>query len=506
MGMARPMSASPASAAARHCLPPYLGIAGDRLTIDGLDALDLAAEHGSPLFVFSERRVAANAGGFLNAARAGHPRAAVFFASKACSNLHILRLVMAQGLGLEVNSGGELWKALVAGCAPQNIVFNGVAKTAAELAEAITRGIKAINVDSPYELQRIAQTAAGLGRRAAVALRLVPGIGGGANVGLQTGNASSKFGMTEPELRAALAIARDHPQAIDVVGLHLHIGSQVLAQGDFAAAVDFAARMGREIGDALGHRLRHLNLGGGYPVDYAHLSPGSNRAGDAALRSFISDIGAAPMVGQVADRAARALGAEAEILFEPGRSLVADAAVLLSRVENIRRRGDTPWLYLDAGYNLLIDSAAVRWYYHMVNASRMDATADTAFRMVGPLCDSADCFFDVEGEYLWKAVQARLGGLPAETLAALRAEIVRLPETRDLPAASAPGDLIALLDTGAYALGEMFQYCGRQRAKAVMVNAQGGITVLRERDALEDLVGTAESPCRNDARAANVRV
>jgi diaminopimelate decarboxylase len=489
------------NAGAQHCLPPHLGLDNGRLTIDGMDAVDLAAEHGSPLFVYSERRVAANAAGFLSAARAQHARAAVFFASKACSNLHVLRLVMAEGLGLEVNSGGELWKALVAGCAPQDIVFNGVAKTAAELGEAISRGIKAINVDSAYELQRIAEIAAGLGRRAAVALRLVPGIGGGANVGLQTGNASSKFGMTAPELQAALTIARAHPQAIDVAGLHLHIGSQVLAQGDFAAAVDFAARMGREIGDALGHRLRHLNLGGGYPVDYAHLSPGSNRAGDAALRSFVAETDAAPMVGQVAARAARELGQETEILFEPGRSLVADTAVLLSRVENTRRRGNTPWLYLDAGYNLLIDSAAVRWYYHMVNASRMDEAADTAFRMVGPLCDSADCFFDVEGEYLWKAVQARLAGLPASTLAALRADIVRLPETRDLPAASAPGDLVALLDTGAYALGEMFQYCGRQRAKAVMVNRQGSVTVLRERDALEDLIGSAEVACRGDGAA-----
>lgn len=483
-------------ASAQHRLPPHLGTENGRLTIDGLDALDLAAEHGSPLFVFSERRISANAGAFLHAARAGHPRAAVFFASKACSNLHVLRLIMAEGLGLEVNSGGELWKALVAGCAPQNIVFNGVAKTTDELREAVSRGIKAINVDSPFELQRIAETAAGVGLRAAVALRLVPGIGGGANVGLQTGNASSKFGMTAPELQAALTIARAHPREIDVAGLHLHIGSQVLAQDDFAASVDFAARMGREIGDALGQSLRHLNLGGGYPIDYAHLNAGSNRAGEPALRSFIAEDGAAPMVGRVAAQAARELGGEVEVLFEPGRSLVADTAVLLSRIENTRRRGETPWLYLDAGYNLLIDSAAVRWYYHMINASRMDAPADTPFRMVGPLCDSADCFFDVEGEYLWKSVQARLAGLPASTLAALRADIVRLPETRDLPAASAPGDLVALLDTGAYALGEMFQYCGRQRAKAVMVNAQGGVTVLRERDALEDLVGSAEASCR----------
>jgi diaminopimelate decarboxylase len=477
---------------ARHHLPSHLGVENGHLTIDGRDVVDLATEHGSPLFVFSERRLAANAGGFLRAAVAGHARAAVFFASKACSNLHVLRVIRAQGLGIEVNSGGELWKALAAGFAPQAIVFNGVAKTVPELREAITRGIKSINVDSAFELQRIAEVAATLSKTATVALRVVPGIGGGATVGLQTGNDTSKFGMTEPELRAALAIANAHPQAIDIAGMHLHIGSQVAEAADFAASVSFAARMSGEIGQALGKKLRHLNLGGGYPVDYAHLAAGSNQAQAAELRAFATASTAAPMVGRVAAQAARELGSETEILFEPGRSLVADAAILLSRIENTRRRRDLPWLYLDAGYNLLIDSAAVRWYYHMANASRMDAEPDTAFRMVGPLCDSADCFFDVEGEYLWRAVSDRLADLPPETLAALRADIVKLPETRDLPAATMPGDLIALLDTGAYALGEMFQYCGRQRAKAIMIDTQDRIVTLRERDEPADLIDRAE--------------
>jgi diaminopimelate decarboxylase len=480
---------------ARHRLPPHLGIERGHLTIDGRDTVALAAQHGSPLFVFSERRVAANAGSFLQAARSGHPRAGVFFASKACSNLHVLRVILAQGLGVEVNSGGELWKARLAGFAPQAIVFNGVAKTVAELSEAITAGIKAVNVDSAFELQRIVEVAGNLGRRAAVALRLVPGIDGGATAGIQTGSANSKFGMTKAEFQAALATARAHPEMIDVVGMHLHIGSQVSEAADFAASVDFTVQTSREIGAFLGRPLRHLNLGGGYPVDYAHLDPGSLRPPADALRSFAAENAAAPMVGQVAARAARALGNETEILFEPGRALVSDAAILLSRIENTRQRGGASWLYLDAGYNLLIDSAAVRWYYHMVNAGRMDAAADTAFRMVGPLCDSADCFFDVEGEHLWKAISHRVASLPPEALADLRAKIVRLPETRDLPAATMPGDLIALLDTGAYALGEMFQYCGRQRAKAIMIDGQGKIVTVRDRDERDDLIDRAERAC-----------
>jgi diaminopimelate decarboxylase len=326
----------------------------------------------------------------------------------------------------------------------------------------------------------------------------VPGIGGGATAGIQTGGATSKFGMTAPELEEALAVARAHRDALDIAGMHLHIGSQVTEAADFATAVSFTARMSREIGAALGTQLRYLNLGGGYPVDYAHLAPGSNRVADQALQAFVAEQAAAPMVGAVAAQAARELGVDTEILFEPGRSLVADAAVLLTRIENTRMRGDMPWLYLDAGYNLLIDAAAVRWYYHMINASRMDDAAATGYRVVGPLCDSADVYFDVEGEYLWKSLREKAASLPAETREAMRAEIVRLPEARALPAATAPGDVIALLDTGAYTMGEMFQYCGRLRAKAVLVDRRGDVKVIRDRDRPIDLITAAERVVASD--------
>ena len=478
-----------------HHLPDYLGAKGGHLTLDGHDLVDLAQEHGSPRLRLCERRLAANASSFLKAARQGHKRARVFFASKACSNLHVLKVIRAQGLGIEVNSGGELWKAMAVGFVPNEIVFNGVAKMVPELEQAIGHGIQAINVDSAFELSRIAEVATRLGKIATVALRVVPGIGGGATAGIQTGSERSKFGMGQEELQAALAIARNFPKALDVAGMHLHIGSQVLDMPDFLESVSFTARQAREIAASLGKPLKHLNLGGGYPIDYAHRRKGANNNDGFDLSAFAADHPAANMVGAVAAAAARELGNEAEIFFEPGRSMVADAALLLTRIESQRKRGTMPWLYLDAGYNLLMDSAAVRWYYHMVNAGRMDAPAETPFRVVGPLCDSADCFFDVEGEYLWQALEARLSGLAGvtpEILGEIRTQTVRLPETRRLPAATAPGDLIALLDTGAYSLEEMFQYCGRQRAKAVMIMQDDSVVTLRERDRPEDLLDPAE--------------
>jgi diaminopimelate decarboxylase len=117
---------------------------------------------------------------------------------------------------------------------------------------------------------------------------------------------------------------------------------------------------------------------------------------------------------------------------------------------------------------------------------------------VGPLCDSADCFFDVEGEYFWKSLRERTASLPAEVRETLRAEVIRLPETRALPAATAPGDVLALLDAGAYTMGEMFQYCGRLRAKAVLVDRRGDAKVIRDRDRPIDLITAAERAIASD--------
>jgi diaminopimelate decarboxylase len=479
----------------QHRLPDYLTASGARLALDGHDLVRLAEQHGTPLFVFSERRLIANAAAMLDAARSAHARARIFFASKACSNLHVIKVLRGQGLNIEVNSGGELWKALSAGFNPDEIVFNGVAKSVAEIEQAISHGIQAINVDSAFELGRIAEVARRLGKVARVALRVVPGIGGGATAGIQTGSEKSKFGMGQAELKQALDIARANAAVLDVAGMHLHIGSQVLDLPDFLESVSFTARQAGEIASSLGKPLRHLNLGGGYPINYVHRHPGANAGRDFDYTPYTAAQSAAAMLGAVAGAAARELGNEAEIFFEPGRSMVADCGLLLTRIENVKRRGETDWLFLDAGYNLLLDSAAVRWYYHMVNASRADADPDTGFRVVGPLCDSSDCFFDVEGEYLWADLAATLDGVSGvtpEMLAALKAKIVRLPKTRQLPSASQPGDVVALLDTGAYSLEEMFQYCGRQRAKAVMIGTDDRLVTLRERDRPEDLLDPAE--------------
>ena len=466
-------------------LPAGFDRIGRHLGMDGQDVVALARELGTPLFVFSERRLRGNAGGFLRAARAGHARATVCYASKACSNLNVLGIIREEGLSIEVNSGGEIAKALAAGFAPAQMVFNGVAKSAPELERAIALGIKAINADSPFELARIAGVAASLGRRANVSLRAVPGVAGGATPGIQTGGADSKFGMTQDEIVAAIEIATAQRAHLEIVGLHIHIGSQVVETDAYLAGVAFAAEQARSIGERLGAPLRHVNLGGGYPTDYTHRGRQGARND---VDQFAAARSAATMVSDVAAAAARAFGDGVEILFEPGRAIVADSAVLLTQVESMRRRGGQPWLYLDAGYNTLLDSTAVRWYFHMMTANRLDDGAEEQFRVVGPLCDSADCFFDVEGEYLLKSLLKRLPDLSAEQRDILRAEVVRLPSTRRLAARTTPGDIVALFDVGAYSLEEMFQYCGRLRPAAVMIGLDGGIRTMRVRDSDQDLM------------------
>lgn len=465
-------------------VPSGFDVFGRHLAMDGHDLVRLAEAHGTPLFVFSEERLRRNASEFLKAARRGHARSLVCYASKACSNLQVLKIIREEGLAVEVNSGGELGKALAAGFAPAAIVFNGVAKSESELEQAIALGIKAINVDSAFELGRIAGIARRLRQRARVTLRAVPGVSGGATPGIQTGNATSKFGMTQAELAEAIAIAVAARDCIDVAGLHLHIGSQVVETEAYLAGVKFAAEQTKALAEQLGTALPLVNLGGGYPTNYVH----HRRSGRNVVDHFAAPRSAAEMVGEVAAAADRLLGREIEILFEPGRSIVADTAVLLTRIESMRHRGPQPWLYLDAGYSTLLDSAAARWYFHMVTANRMTEEAARPFRVVGPLCDSADCFFDVEGEHLLDTLLHRMPDLTAEQEGILRAEIVRLPATRALAAGSMPGDVVALFDVGAYALELMFQYCGRLRAAAVMIGSDDRVRLIRARDREEDLM------------------
>ena len=467
------MTTETAERAPAWSIPGFLEARAGRLAVNGVDALDLTARHDTPLFVFSEPRIRANVARLRAAAeRVGH-RVKYCYASKANSNMAELGTVRDAGIDAEVNSGGELFKALRAGFRPDQLVFNGTSKTVREIDEAVGAGIYSVNVDSVYEIELIEARARALGKRARVALRLVPEIGTRSHLGLQTALLTSKFGITSTEVLDAFRRALRHPELLHVCGIHIHVGSQTPDVEPFAAAFKTMWEHLKTIHDESGHTLEHINLGGGIPVNYLR-----DRSQAEDLPAHERDMLGAELepsdVLAAALRAARdsARDAEAEhlldnvtILLEPGRSVIADAGLLLTTVRNIKRRPETGdvWILTDAGYNLLLSMNNYKWYYHLISAERADAPAEAGYKVAGPLCDSGDVYFDIER-----------GG--------------RLPDYRKLPAGVRPGELLALLNTGAYTIAQMFPYNGRPLPAAVMVREGGHADLIRRRDSYEDLL------------------
>lgn len=454
-------------------LPDYLEARDGRLHIDGADALSLARQFGSPLYVFSEPRIRANVARLARAAALVERPVRFCYASKANSNMAVLRAVRDARIDIEVNSGGELFKALRAGFAPEQIIFNGTSKTDEELDESVGAGIYAVNVDSVYEIELVEAAARRTGKRANVALRLVPEIGTRSHIGLQTALLTSKFGITHSEVQDAFRRALRNPDLLNVSGIHIHVGSQTPDVEPFAEAFrtmwEHLVRLHRETG----HTLSHINLGGGIPVNYLRDASQADQLPAHEREMLGADLDPADVLTaalKVARESARAAEAEhlldrVTILLEPGRSVIADAGLVLTTVRNIKRRPETGdvWLLTDAGFNLLLSMTSYKWYYHLVSAARADAAHDTPYKVAGPLCDSGDVYFDIEG-----------GG--------------RLPDYRLLPADVRPGELLALLNSGAYSLAQSFPYNGRPLPAAVMTRGDGRVDLVRRRDTYEDLL------------------
>jgi D-ornithine/D-lysine decarboxylase len=450
----------------------YLEVRGNRLHISGADAVELAREFDTPLFVVSAPRIRENIARLLDARR-HHAKLKLCYASKANNTLGVLRVVREAGADVEVNSGGELFKALRAGFAPDQIEMNGIAKTEREIAEAIDAGIYAINVDSPYELELIEKVAGQLKKRANVTPRLVAGVGTRSHAGLQTALYTSKFGISPAQAREVMLRALKNPELINLAGIHIHVGSQTPDVEPYAEAFatmwDHLLWLYRETG----HRLGHINIGGGIPVNYLRDSSQAGEIGEQERAMLGATLTSSEAIGAaiaVVREAAQKAGAEdlledLEIVMEPGRSVIADAVTLLTSVRNVKTRPETDdhWLLTDAGYNLMLSMVMYHWYYHAVSASRAGEPHTSRYRMAGPLCDGGDVYFDLHGEGL-------------------------LPDHRLMPADVRPGEVIAMLNAGAYTMSQMTAYNGRPFPAAVLVDEGGKAEVIRRRDSYEDLL------------------
>src|SRR5918999_784844 len=292
----------------------------------------------------------------------------------------VLKAVLDSGIDCEVNSGGELFKALRAGFRPDQIIFNGTSKTPQEIDEAVGAGIYSINADSVYEIELIEARARHLGKRARVALRLVPEIGTRSHLGLQTALRTSKFGITSGEVIDAFRRALRSPELVHVCGIHIHVGSQTPDVEPFAAAFKSMWEHLVTINRETGHTLEHINLGGGIPVNYLRDRSQADQLPEHERDMLGAELEPSVVLKEalrVARDSARAADAEhlldaVTILLEPGRSVIADAGLVLTTVRNIKRRPETGdvWLLTDAGYNLMLSMNNYKWYYHLISASR----------------------------------------------------------------------------------------------------------------------------------------
>jgi diaminopimelate decarboxylase len=460
-------------------IPGYLEVREDHLTVNGVDTLELVKEFNSPLFVFSEPRIRDNIKRLQLAADAVDRPIKFCYASKANSNMAILKVVLESGIDIEVNSGGELFKALRVGFRPNQIIFNGTSKADDEIDDAVRAGIYAINVDSIYEIDLVEQSVERLRARgekvgpARVTLRLVPEIGTRSHLGLQTALLTSKFGISSSEVLAAFRRGLEKPELVHVCGIHIHVGSQTPDVEPFAEAFRSMWEHLVTINRETGHTLEHINLGGGIPVNYlrdrsqADELPQHERD---MLGAELEPVTVLKEALRVARESARKANAEhlldrVTILLEPGRSIIADAGLVLTTVRNIKSRPETGdvWLLTDAGYNIMLSMNNYKWYYHLISASRAGAPYGRDYKVAGPLCDSGDVYFDIEREG-------------------------RLPDYRKLPEDVGPGEVLALLNCGAYSLAQMFHYNGRPLPAAVLIGGDKQVSLIRRRDTYDDLI------------------
>lgn len=396
------------------------------LFAEGVPLAALADRFGTPAYVYS-RAMLEDAYRRFDDAFAGMPHL-VCYAVKANSSLAILDLFARMGSGFDVVSGGELARVLAAGGDPSRVVFSGVGKTAAEMETALAAGILCFNVESAAELDRLAAIAARLGRRAPVSLRINPDVDARTHPYIATGLKANKFGIAHTD---ALALYRHAARlsSISVTGIDCHIGSQIT---DLGAFVEAAARIFDLVDklEAEGIALSHIDLGGGLGVRYRDEDVIAIDAYAAAVR-------------QVAGARRQTL------LFEPGRRLVADAGVLLTRVEYLKRGDTKNFAVVDAAMNDLLRPALYD-AWHAVDPARLRNARADEWEIVGPVCESADFL-------------ARSRRLALE-----------------------PGDLLAIRSAGAYAMAMSSNYNTRPRACEVLVDGENALPI-RVRERVEDL-------------------
>jgi len=330
----------------------------------------IAAAVGTPAYVYSTAGMCAQLQA-LQTAFAGQ-RMMICYAIKANSNIAVIRTLANAGAGAEIVSGGELQKALQAGVPADQIMFAGVAKSRDEMALALDAGIAQFNVESVPELIALSEVAASKKAKAPIAIRINPDVVAGSHEKISTGRRQDKFGIAYEQAGEVYAMAASLA-GIEPIGVHLHIGSQIMSLAPFEAAYQRGADLVRDL-RANGVPIKRLDLGGGMGVRYR---------GDARL-----DVDAyADLVRKIT------ADLDVELLLEPGRYLVAEAGAMIARVRYMKEGDERPFAILDAGMNDLIRPALYDAYHEILPLDEADPDAELqATDVVGPICESSDIF------------------------------------------------------------------------------------------------------------------
>jgi diaminopimelate decarboxylase len=412
---------------------PHLARVGTELRLDGHSLDALARRFGTPLFVYSRPA--------MRAALAAYQRALVgrkhllCYAMKANSNLAVLQTFAQAGCGFDIVSGGELARVLAVGADPAKVVFSGVGKSPTEMRKALTAGVRCFNVESTSELDLLGSVALAMGRRARISLRVNPDVDAGTHPYISTGLKGNKFGIAHGQALAAYRHAASLP-GVEVVGIDCHIGSQIEQVEPYLDALDRLLDLVEAV-EAAGIAIHHVDVGGGLGITYSDETPP----------------GADELVARLLQRLdARGHGGR-ELLFEPGRSLVGNAGVLLTEVMVLKpgqvEEGGKNFCIVDAAMNDLLRPAMYQAYMGIEPCVQRQGTGEV-WDVVGPVCESGD----------W------LG--------------------RDRALAVAPGDTLAILSAGAYGMAMSSNYNTRPRAAEVMLDGEQ-VHLVRERESVAQL-------------------
>lgn len=396
------------------------------LFAEGVALSAIAARFGTPTYVYSRAHIEAQYRAYDDAL-AGAPHL-VCFAVKANSNLGVLNLLARLGAGFDIVSRGELERVLAAGGDPHKVVFSGVGKSREDMRRALEVGVHCFNVESEAELERLQDVAAGMGVKAPVSLRVNPDVDAGTHPYISTGLKENKFGIDIEQAEEVYAQAAAQPN-LEVIGIDCHIGSQLTTLSPFLDALDRLLLLVDRLA-ARGIAIRHLDLGGGLGVRYRDEQPPAPGEYIAAVRQRLEGRGLA-------------------LLFEPGRSLVANAGVLLTRVEYLKHTEHKDFAIVDAAMNDLIRPALYQAWMDIVPVTPHGGEV-CSYDVVGPICETGDF----------------------------------LAKDREL--ALVEGDLLAVRSAGAYGFVMSSNYNTRGRAAEVLVDGEQAHLV-RRRETLEEL-------------------